>query len=55
MPRRTWVGKIEKPDPRFFMRALDRAGADPATTLHVGPRVASLMSLRTGWTPLRAS
>ena len=32
----SWVEKIEKPDPRFFTRALDRAGADPATTLHVG-------------------
>jgi HAD superfamily hydrolase (TIGR01509 family) len=28
--------KVEKPDPRFFQIALDRSGADPATTLHVG-------------------
>lgn len=32
----SWVEKIEKPDPRFFTRALERAAADPATTLHVG-------------------
>ena len=32
----SWVEKIEKPDPRFFTRALERTGADPATTLHVG-------------------
>ena len=32
----SWVEKVEKPDPRFFTRALERAGADPATTLHVG-------------------
>jgi putative hydrolase of the HAD superfamily len=32
----SWVEKIEKPDPRFFTLALERAGADPATTLHVG-------------------
>ncbi len=32
----SWVEKIEKPDPRFFDKALERAGADPATTLHVG-------------------
>ncbi len=27
---------IEKPDPRFFQLGLERAGADPATTVHVG-------------------
>ncbi|HVR72392.1 MAG TPA: HAD-IA family hydrolase, partial [Vicinamibacteria bacterium] len=27
---------VEKPDPRFFRIALDRSGADPATTVHVG-------------------
>jgi putative hydrolase of the HAD superfamily len=27
---------VEKPDPRFFRIALDRAGADAASTLHVG-------------------
>ncbi len=27
---------VEKPDPRFFALALERVGADPATTLHVG-------------------
>lgn len=27
---------VEKPDPRFFRIALERAGADPATTVHVG-------------------
>jgi len=27
---------IEKPDPRFFQLALDRVGADAATTVHVG-------------------
>jgi HAD superfamily hydrolase (TIGR01509 family) len=32
----SWVEQIEKPDPRFFARALERSGADPATTLHVG-------------------
>ena len=32
----SWVEKIEKPDPRFFTRALERAGADASTTLHVG-------------------
>ena len=32
----SWVEKIEKPDPRFFARALERSAADPATTLHVG-------------------
>jgi HAD superfamily hydrolase (TIGR01509 family) len=30
------VEGVEKPDPRFFRNALERAGADPATTLHVG-------------------
>lgn len=28
--------KVEKPDPRFFRIALDRSGADPASTVHVG-------------------
>ena len=32
----SWVEKIEKPDPRFFTKALERTGAFPATTLHVG-------------------
>jgi HAD superfamily hydrolase (TIGR01509 family) len=32
----SWVEKVEKPDPRFFTRALERAGAAPETTLHVG-------------------
>src|SRR6476469_3274495 len=27
---------VEKPDPRFFQIALERAGADAATTIHVG-------------------
>lgn len=27
---------LEKPDPRLFARALERAGADPARTVHVG-------------------
>jgi HAD superfamily hydrolase (TIGR01549 family) len=27
---------VEKPDPRFFRIALDRAGAAPETTVHVG-------------------
>lgn len=27
---------VEKPDPRFFALALERVGAEPATTLHVG-------------------
>jgi putative hydrolase of the HAD superfamily len=27
---------VEKPDPRFFQLALDRVGADAATTVHVG-------------------
>ena len=27
---------VEKPDPRFFRIALDRSGADAATTIHVG-------------------
>ena len=27
---------VEKPDPRFFQIALDRAGADAETTIHVG-------------------
>jgi putative hydrolase of the HAD superfamily len=27
---------VEKPDPRFFQIALQRAGADAATTMHVG-------------------
>jgi HAD superfamily hydrolase (TIGR01549 family) len=30
------VEGVEKPDPRFFKIALDRSGADPQTTLHVG-------------------
>jgi putative hydrolase of the HAD superfamily len=32
----SWVEKVEKPDPRFFLRALQRSGAVAATTLHVG-------------------
>ena len=27
---------VEKPDPRIFQRALERAGARPESTLHVG-------------------
>ena len=27
---------VEKPDPRFFQIALERSGADAATTMHVG-------------------
>jgi putative hydrolase of the HAD superfamily len=27
---------VEKPDPRFFQIALDRSGATPSTTVHVG-------------------
>ena len=27
---------VEKPDPRFFQIALDRSGAEPETTVHVG-------------------
>jgi putative hydrolase of the HAD superfamily len=27
---------VEKPDPRFFHIALERSGADAATTMHVG-------------------
>jgi HAD superfamily hydrolase (TIGR01509 family) len=27
---------VEKPDPRFFQTALERSGADAATTMHVG-------------------
>ncbi len=27
---------IEKPDPRLFLRALDRSGASPETTIHTG-------------------
>ncbi|HSP14201.1 MAG TPA: HAD family hydrolase [Thermoanaerobaculia bacterium] len=30
------VEKLEKPDPRFFRLALERAGARPQTTVHVG-------------------
>jgi HAD superfamily hydrolase (TIGR01509 family) len=32
----SWVEKVEKPDPRFFTRALERSAARPETTLHVG-------------------
>ncbi len=32
----SFVDGVEKPDPRFFRMALDRAGADPASTMHVG-------------------
>jgi HAD superfamily hydrolase (TIGR01509 family) len=28
--------RVEKPDPRFFQIALERSGADPAATVHVG-------------------
>jgi HAD superfamily hydrolase (TIGR01509 family) len=30
------VEKVEKPDPRFFEIALERSGAHPDTTIHVG-------------------
>jgi putative hydrolase of the HAD superfamily len=30
------VEGVEKPDPRFFQIALDRAGATPGSTMHVG-------------------
>jgi putative hydrolase of the HAD superfamily len=30
------VEKVEKPDPRFFEIALERSGARPETTIHVG-------------------
>mgnify|MGYP006272645257 CR=1 FL=1 len=30
------VEGVEKPDPRFFARVLERSGGHPATTLHVG-------------------
>ena len=30
------VEKVEKPDPRFFEIAMQRSGADPDTTIHVG-------------------
>lgn len=30
------VEKVEKPDPRFFELALERSGARPETTIHVG-------------------
>jgi putative hydrolase of the HAD superfamily len=32
----SFVDGVEKPDPRFFRIAVDRAGADPASTMHVG-------------------
>lgn len=32
----SFVERIEKPDPRFFERALERSGARRETTLHVG-------------------
>ncbi len=30
------VERVEKPDPRFFEIAMQRSGADPDTTIHVG-------------------
>lgn len=32
----SFVEGVEKPDPRFFQIAIDRSGASPATTTHVG-------------------
>lgn len=32
----SFVEGVEKPDPRFFQIALDRAGAEPSSTVHVG-------------------
>jgi len=32
----SFVDGVEKPDPRFFRIALDRAGAEPESTVHVG-------------------
>ncbi|HKW00999.1 MAG TPA: HAD family hydrolase [Vicinamibacterales bacterium] len=32
----SFVEKVEKPDPRFFRIALDRAGASASSTIHVG-------------------
>lgn len=30
------IEKVEKPDPRFFEIAMERSGAEPDTTIHVG-------------------
>jgi putative hydrolase of the HAD superfamily len=32
----SYLERVEKPDPRFFLIALDRAGAAPESTMHVG-------------------
>ena len=32
----SFLEKVEKPDPRFFQIALDRAGASASSTVHVG-------------------
>jgi HAD superfamily hydrolase (TIGR01509 family) len=32
----SYLERLEKPDPRFFHLALERSGADAATTMHVG-------------------
>jgi putative hydrolase of the HAD superfamily len=32
----SFLEKVEKPDPRFFQIALDRAGSSASSTIHVG-------------------
>ena len=43
----SYVEKVEKPDPRFFQIALDRAGASAASTIHVGDIVEYLANVHT--------